>query len=54
MGSGKKAGAKIDLTEEEIELLVRVLKKHRNTLPSYLLSMRDEVRIIGELLEKLT
>lgn len=54
MGRGKKAGTKIELTDEEVELLVRVLMKHRNTLPSYLLSMRDEVRILTALLDKLS
>ncbi len=43
----------VELTEEEIDLLVRILRKHRRTMPSYLLSMQTEVEIIDRLLEKL-
>ena len=50
MGSAKR---QVDLTDEEVTLLVRVLRKHLNTVPSYLLSMQDEVRVLKALLEKL-
>lgn len=49
-----KGKADFELTEEEIEIVVRILRKHRMTLPSYLQSMKREVEIVDGLLEKLS
>ncbi len=50
--SSPTAGAA--LTEEEAELIVRVLERHRITLPSYLLSMQKEIALIDSILSKLS
>lgn len=44
----------IELSDEEIEVLVRLLRKQRNTMPSYLLSKKREAEILDALLEKLS
>lgn len=41
------------LTDGERELLVRILRRHRSTLPTYLLSMKREIELLDELLRKL-
>lgn len=46
--------ARRELTEEEAELVVRVLQRHRVTLPSYLLSMQKEISLIDSILAKLS
>lgn len=56
MGKKIAAEGKADfaLNEEEIALLVKILRRHRMTLPSYLQSMQREVELLDELLEKLS
>lgn len=48
------SAARRELTEEEAELVVRVLQRHRVTLPSYLLSMQKEISLIDSILAKLS
>lgn len=49
-----ESSAGIELTEDEIELICRVLSRHRMTLPTYLLSMQEEIGLIDSILEKLS
>ena len=42
------------LTGDEAELVVRVLKYHLTTLPSYLLSVQQEIALIESILRKLS
>lgn len=55
---GKKVSAKgkadFEINDEQIELLLKILRKHRMTLPSYLQSMQREVELLDDLLEKLS
>jgi hypothetical protein len=44
----------LELDEDEIELIVRVLERHLRTLPSYLLSMQEEICLIQSILRKLS
>ena len=39
--------------EDECDLLVRALKKHRRTIPVYLQSSQDELLMIDELIRRL-
>jgi hypothetical protein len=45
--------SEMELTDEEIELIARVLTRHRTTLPTYLLSMQHEIELLDSILEKL-
>ena len=43
----------LEVSDEERELLVRILQRHRSTLPTYLLSMKREIELLDDLLRKL-
>ena len=57
MGKSKKSKPEdegdVELTDDEIELIIRVLSRHRTTLPTYLLSMQKEIELIDSIVEKL-
>ena len=48
------APAILEVSDEERELLVRILQRHRSTLPTYLLSMKREIELLDEFLRKLS
>jgi hypothetical protein len=52
-GQAAESESDIELTDDEIELIVRVLSRHRTTLPTYLLSMQHEIELIDSIVEKL-
>ncbi len=53
-GKSKPDDDRVALTQEEIELVVRVLERHRITLPTYLQSMQKEIALIDSILSKLS
>lgn len=44
----------IDLTDEEIKILIRACQKYRSTIPSYIMSKKTEIIILDDLVQKLT
>lgn len=46
-------GCRVDLQAAEVELLLKACQKYRSTLPVYLRSAQEEMKIADELLEKL-
>lgn len=46
-------GCRVDLQAAEVELLVKACQKYRSTLPVYLLSAQEEMKVADELLLKL-
>lgn len=47
------ATGQLDLSQGELELLVRLCRKHRNTLPIYLLAAQEELDLVDGALRKL-
>jgi len=45
---------KLELNELQREVLLKTCKIYRAKMPSYLRSIQNEVRVIDELIEKLT
>ena len=43
-----------DLTSEEVGALLKALKRYRNSIPIYLKSHQRELRVLDELLERLS
>jgi len=43
-----------DLTAEEVEVLLKALRRHRSSIPIYLKSRQRELRVLDELLERLS
>ena len=46
-------GCRVDLQVAEVELLLKACQKYRSSLPVYLLSAQEEMKIADELLLKL-
>jgi hypothetical protein len=44
----------LDLTAEEVEVLLKALRRYRNSIPIYLKSNQRELRVLDELLERLS
>ena len=44
----------IELTDEEAKILIRACRKYRSTIPSYIMSKKDEINTLDELVQKLT
>lgn len=44
----------IELTASEVELLLRICKRHRSSLPLYLRSAEEEARLIDEVVGKIS
>ncbi len=47
------SGCRVDLQAAEVELLLKACQKYRSTLPGYLLSAQEEMKLAEEILEKL-
>ncbi len=51
--SEAQATRAFDLTAEDVEVLLKALRRYRSTIPIYLKSRERELRVLTELLEKL-
>jgi hypothetical protein len=47
-------GASIELTAAEVEILLRICRRHRSSLPTYLRSAEQEARLIDEIIRKIS
>lgn len=44
---------KLELTETEIEVVLKACKKYRSTIPGYIKSKQAEIDILDDLVQKL-
>ncbi len=50
----KSSGRVLQLSESEVEILLKACKKYRHLLPTYIASVQDEIKTIDKIINKLS
>jgi hypothetical protein len=52
LDAGESESRLVELDSAEAELIARVVRRHRSSMPSYLQSMQGEVEVVERILKK--